>query len=154
VVIDAHPRKHRTLEQPAPAEPEPAPPVEDEPPPLDEPALQIASLLRSDGREPRTDNELADAAGLSATEAGERLRRLAAAGQAVRVARNLHFHPEPLAELEARVIALCERDGSATIASVRDELGTSRKYAQALLEHLDGEKVTRRDGDAHTLRGR
>jgi selenocysteine-specific elongation factor len=82
------------------------------------------------------------------------LRRLAAAGQAVRVARNLHFHPEPLAELEARVIALCERDGSATIASVRDELGTSRKYAQALLEHLDGEKVTRRTGDAHTLRGR
>ena len=76
------------------------------------------------------------------------------AGQAVRVARNLHFHPEPLAELEARVIALCERDGSATIASVRDELDTSRKYAQALLEHLDGEKVTRRVGDEHVLRRR
>jgi selenocysteine-specific elongation factor len=72
----------------------------------------------------------------------------------VRVARNLHFSPEPLAELEARVIAICERDGSATIASVRDELGTSRKYAQALLEHLDGEKITRRVGDAHSLRTR
>jgi selenocysteine-specific elongation factor len=70
------------------------------------------------------------------------------------VARNLHFNPESLAELEARVIAVCERDGSATIASVRDELGTSRKYAQALLEHLDGEKVTRRVGDEHTLRRR
>ena len=154
VVIDAHPRKHRTLEPDAPAEPEPASPVMEEAPPLDEAALQIASLLRSDGREPRTDNELAEEVGLSVREAGDRLRRLAAAGQAVRVARNLHFHPEPLAELEARVIALCERDGSATIASVRDELGTSRKYAQALLEHLDGEKVTRRVGDAHTLRGR
>jgi selenocysteine-specific elongation factor len=165
VVIDAHPRKHggspelaerlRALErgEELPAEP-PAPEPEHEPeqPPLDQAALQIASLLRSDGTQPRTDNELADAAGLSSAEAGERLRRLAAAGQAVRVARNLHFHPEPLAELEARVIALCERDGSATIASVRDELGTSRKYAQALLEHLDGQKVTRRVGDAHTLR--
>ena len=70
------------------------------------------------------------------------------------MARNLHFHPEPLAELEARVVALCERDGSATISSVRDELGTSRKYAQALLEHLDGAKVTRRVGDAHTLSAR
>jgi selenocysteine-specific elongation factor len=35
---------------------------------------------------------------------------------------------------------------------VRDELATSRRYAQALLEHLDGEKVTRRVGDAHVLR--
>jgi selenocysteine-specific elongation factor len=134
------------------AQPEPVETVEPEQPPLDEAALQIASLLRSDGREPRTDNELAEAAGLSAAEAADRLRRLASAGQAVRVARNLHFHPEPLAELEAQVIALCERDGSATIASVRDELATSRKYAQALIEHLDGEKITRRVGNAHVLR--
>jgi selenocysteine-specific elongation factor len=166
VVIDAHPHKHgasselverlRALErgEAVPIE-EPTPePKPKEPPPLDEAALQIASLLRSDGREPRTDNELAEAAGLSSAEAADRLRRLAGAGQAVRVGRNLHFHPEPLAELEARVIALCERDGSATIASVRDELGTSRKYAQALLEHLDGAKVTRRIGDEHRLRGR
>ncbi len=172
VVIDAHPRKHggspelverlralergeRPPEDAGPAEPEGAGPgAAPEPPPLDEAALRIAALLRSDGERPRTDNELADELGLSASDAAERLRRLAAAGQAVRVARNLHFHPDALAGLEARVIALCERDGSATIASVRDELGTSRKYAQALLEHLDGEKVTRRVGDAHTLRRR
>ncbi len=169
VVVDAHPRKHgpsdevverlRALErgEQPPSEPPraaPAPAPDLQPPPLDDAALQIASLLRSDGREPRTDNELAEATGLSAKETGERLRRLAAAGQAVRVGRNLHFHPEPLAEQVARVVALCERDGSATIASVRDELGTSRKYAQALLEHLDGEKATRRVGDAHTLRAR
>ena len=168
VVIDAHPRKHgaspevverlRALErgEPVPMEPQPAEPAQAEPeePPLDEAALQLASLLRSDGTEPRTDNDLAEAAGLSGAEAADRLRRLVAAGQAVRVGRNLHFHPEPLAELEARVIAVCERDGSATIATVRDELGTSRKYAQALLEHLDGTKVTRRIGDEHKLRAR
>jgi selenocysteine-specific elongation factor len=169
VVIDAHPRKHRASpevverlgalergEQPL-AEAPPAEPAQgepEEPPPLDKAALQIASLLRSDGTEPRTDNDLAEAAGLSGAEAADRLRRLVAAGQAVRVGRNLHFHPEPLAELEARVIALCERNGSATIATVRDELGTSRKYAQALLEHLDGTKVTRRIGDEHKLRAR
>jgi selenocysteine-specific elongation factor len=170
VVIDAHPRKHggspelierlRALErgERPPEEARPAEPATagsgaaPKPPPLDEIALRIAALLRSDGERPRTDNELADELGLSASEVSDRLRRLAAAGQAVRVARNLHFHPDALAGLEARVIALCERDGSATIASVRDELGTSRKYAQALLEHLDGEKVTRRVGDAHTLR--
>jgi selenocysteine-specific elongation factor len=52
------------------------------------------------------------------------------------------------------VLAICERDGRATIAGVRDELGTSRRYAQALLEHLDAEKLTRRVGDAHVLRRR
>jgi selenocysteine-specific elongation factor len=166
VVIDAHPRKHgaadhvverlRALErgEALPVEEQAAEAPPEEPPPLDEAALQIASLLRSDGREPRTDNELAEAVGLPGAEVADRLRRLETAGQAVRVGRNLHFHPEPLAELEARVIAMCERNGSATIATVRDELGTSRKYAQALLEHLDGEKITRRIGDEHRLRTR
>jgi selenocysteine-specific elongation factor len=37
--------------------------------------------------------------------------------------------------------------GKITLAEVRDRFVTSRKYAQALLEHLDGEKVTRRVGD-------
>jgi selenocysteine-specific elongation factor len=49
-------------------------------------------------------------------------------------------------------MAICRRDGSATIASVRDELGTSRRYAQALLEHLDAVKLTIRRGDSHVLR--
>ena len=124
----------------------------DEPAPLDDGALRLAALLRSDGVRPRADAELAEAAGLAAGEARARLAQLAATGQAVRVARNLHFHPEPLAWLEARVVAICERDGEATIAGVRDELALSRKYAQAVLEHLDAEKVTVRRGDAHALR--
>ena len=123
-------------------------------PPLDDDDLRLAALLGSDGREPRADPDLAEAAGLSVIDAGERLKRLTRAGQAVRVSRNQHFHPEPLAELEAQVIAICERDGEATLAGVRDELRTTRKYAQALLEHLDSTKVTVRRGDAHALRRR
>jgi selenocysteine-specific elongation factor len=168
VVIDPAPRKHgaraevverlagleRGEEPRAPtpaAEPE-RPAREEET--LDDHALRIAELLLADGREPRVDADLAAATGLSAADARRRLGQLERAGRAVRVARNLHFHPEPLAELEAQVVAICERDGEATIAGVRDELGTSRKYAQAVLEHLDAEKVTRRVGDAHVLRRR
>jgi selenocysteine-specific elongation factor len=121
-------------------------------PPLDDAALRMVAVLRSDGREPRTDVELAAAVGLDRAAAADRLRHLERAGQVVRVGANLHFHPEPLSELEARVVAICERSGEATIASVRDELQTSRKYAQAILEHLDGAKITRRRGDAHVLR--
>jgi selenocysteine-specific elongation factor len=125
-----------------------------EAPALDDAALRMAAILRSDGLEPRADADLAAAVELAPADASERLRQLERAGHLVRTGTNLHFHAEPLAELEARVVAICEREGEATIAGVRDELGTSRKYAQAVLEHLDATRVTRRRGDAHVLRRR
>jgi selenocysteine-specific elongation factor len=128
--------------------------AEAEPEPLDDAALALASLLRSDGETPRADGDLVQAAGIAPAEAARAFSRLERAGHAVRVGRSLHFHPESLAVLEAQVVAICERDGEATIAGLRDELGTSRKYAQALLEHLDRTKVTLRRGDAHVLRRR
>ena len=70
----------------------------------------------------------------------------------MRTGPNLHFHREPLQRLVERVAAICQREGSVTIASVRDELDTSRRYAQALLEHLDAVKVTIRHGDRHVIR--
>jgi selenocysteine-specific elongation factor len=165
VVVDPSPRRHgarpevverlRALERGeeprAPAR-RPSPAASSEPPPLDDAALRLEALLRSDWREPRADAELAEAAGLAPRDVAARLGALVRAGRAVRVARNLHFHPHALAELEAEVTAICQRHGSTTIAGVRDELGTSRRYAQAVLEHLDATKVTRRDGDAHVLR--
>ena len=42
--------------------------------------------------------------------------------------------------------------GSISLAEARDLFGTSRKYAQAMLEHLDAQRVTRRVGDARVLR--
>ena len=151
-VVDPHPRKHSSLDprdEPAPAEPEPEA-VEE----LDDAALRLGAELRSDGETPRSDAELAATLGLQPAAAARSFRALERSGRATRVSRNLHFAPEALAGLTARIVAICERDGRATIAGVRDELGTSRKYAQALLEHLDAEKVTRRVGDAHALRRR
>ena len=153
-VVDPHPRKHSRVDpvdEPPPPTAAPQAPAEE---PLDRRALELAALLESDGFEPRADGDLAAEAGLDAREAARLLGSLERAGRAVRVARNLHFAPGPLAELERRVVALCERDGATTIAAVRDELGTSRRYAQAVLEHLDAKKVTIRRGDEHVLRGR
>ena len=153
-VVDPQPRKHS---RPDPVEiKESDPPVGLTPPPdeLDARALELVSLLESDGFTPRADGELAVAVGSEPGDARRLWPALERAGRAVRVAHNLHFAPRPLAELEARIVGLCERDGSTTIAAVRDELGTSRRYAQALLEHLDAKKVTIRRGDEHVLRGR
>jgi selenocysteine-specific elongation factor len=66
----------------------------------------------------------------------------------------MHIHTEALDHVRARLLALLEAEGEVTLARVRDELGTSRKYAQALLERLDAEKLTLRRGDARVLRRR
>jgi selenocysteine-specific elongation factor len=81
------------------------------------------------------------------------LAALRSAGRAVRVSKTLHYHPDVLAEVRRRVLELADRhQGSLTLAQLRDELGTSRKFAQALLEHLDSERVTIRRGDVHHVR--
>ena len=41
--------------------------------------------------------------------------------------------------------------GSLTLAQLRDMLNTSRKYAQALVEHFDKIHITKKDGDIHYL---
>ena len=56
-----------------------------------------------------------------------------------------------------RVRAVVERvaaaEGGITLSRLRDELGTSRKYAQALLEHMDATRVTLRlPDDTRVLR--
>jgi len=115
-------------------------------------ATRIAELLQADRAEPRPDVRLAEALAVAPATLAAGLAALVADGRAVRVGPAQHFWAPALAELADRVTALCRRDGAATIASVRDELGTSRKYAQAVLEHTDRTRVTRREGDAHVLR--
>jgi selenocysteine-specific elongation factor len=142
----------RRRSESAPAVERPRPPRRAEPPALGRAEARLAELLRLDGERPRADGELQVEAGLEAPAAARAWRALEQAGIAVRTGPNLHFHREPFDRLVERVAAICRREGSATIASVRDELGTSRRYAQALLEHLDAAKVTIRHGDRHVLR--
>ena len=45
-----------------------------------------------------------------------------------------------------------DKNGTITLAEVRDLFKTSRKYAQAILEHLDAIGVTMRNGDFRKLK--
>jgi selenocysteine-specific elongation factor len=122
-----------------PAKPAPTP----RPEPLSATAAALEQRLREAGAEPPIDSEL-DARDLAA---------LREAGRAVRVSKALHYHVDALADIRTRLIEIAQRNGGAvTLAQLRDELSTSRKFAQALLEHFDSEKVTIRRGDDHVLR--
>ena len=144
VVIDAHPprRVAGAALRPVPAPlPLPPAPVERAAAAVAEPALSAAALalearLRAAGHEPPREAELGDAA--------EELRALRAAGRAVRVGRSMYAHPDAVEAVRGRVEAIIDAEGDITMARLRDDLGTSRKYAQALLEHLDAARVTSR----------
>jgi selenocysteine-specific elongation factor len=108
-------------------------------------AEALVRRLRDAGFEPPLDSEL---------DRGD-LEAVRDAGRAVRVSKNLHYHPDVLADIRARIIGLASKNGGAvTLAQLRDELGTSRKFAQALLEHFDSERLTIRRGEEHILRSR
>jgi len=81
----------------------------------------------------------------------ELLRFLEEEGRIVRTPSGILFHAEVFGRMRDQVVAFLERHGSVTLAQVRDMFGTSRKYAQAFLEALDAERVTRRVGDARVL---
>ncbi|MFH0913908.1 MAG: SelB C-terminal domain-containing protein [Chloroflexota bacterium] len=69
----------------------------------------------------------------------------------VRVGDNVVFLAVAYQEMVKKVTEHLKAKGKVTLAEVRDLFQTSRKYAQALLEHLDREKVTKRVGDERVL---
>ncbi|TET25572.1 MAG: hypothetical protein E3J67_03500, partial [Dehalococcoidia bacterium] len=54
-------------------------------------------------------------------------------------------------DMGSNVLAHIKAQGRVTLAEVRDLFHTSRKYAQAFVEHLDEKKITRRVGDERVL---
>jgi selenocysteine-specific elongation factor len=152
VVLDAEARRHgrrpdavarlarlrRGEPDPAPARRSVARPAASQAPvELSPSALALEQRLREAGHEPPAERELDP----------DDLHALRAAGRAVRVGRDRYAHPEAVRAVRNRVEALVARDGAVTLAGLRDELGTSRQFAQALLEHFDAERVTRRRPD-------
>ncbi len=96
----------------------------------------------------------AEAAGIAAADAQKLVDALVRRGRLVRVGEDLYYPPDRLEALMARLAAAMEAAGQLTLAEARDLLGTSRRFAQALLEHMDSEGMTLRVGDARRLRRR
>ena len=127
-----NPRRRR---HPRPRPPQPRDPLTPE-------ALALEQRLIQAGKEPPLDDDPAT------------LELLRAHGRAIRLGPTMHVHPDALDEVHDLVVELIEANGEITLAQLRDALETSRKYAQAYLEHFDAAKVTLRRGEARVLRRR
>ncbi len=112
------------------------------------PAVELVRLLDGQRFAPPS---LRDA--MQQTGADEELvRALAQRGDIVRVSDDVAFSKTAYESAVAMVREIIAANGSVTVAQLRDRMSASRRPVLALLEHLDAQRVTRRVGDARTLR--
>ena len=87
------------------------------------------------------------------TDTGEDLlNALIELGELIAVSPDVVFRKQDYDHMVAAIRAEIGQRGRITLGEVRDLFSTSRKYAQALLEHLDASGLTVRDGDFRTLK--
>ena len=72
-------------------------------------------------------------------------------GRVVKIGDGVVFAASVYDEMVKIITSLIQSQGKVSLAEVRDLFKTSRKYVQALLEHLDEKKITRRVGDERVL---
>ncbi|MBP6209519.1 MAG: selenocysteine-specific translation elongation factor [Anaerolineales bacterium] len=87
------------------------------------------------------------------TEVGEEiLNALIELGELKTVSVDVIFRKKDYDGMVEKIRTELQSKGTITLGEIRDMLNTTRKYIQALLEHLDAIGVTMRDGDARKLK--
>ncbi len=94
------------------------------------------------------------ASGLSEREFAALSAALERDGRIVRFGGGLAYTSERFEQVRELVRARCAEHGSIALSELRDEIGASRRIAQGILERLDADGFTRRDGDRRVLRRR
>jgi selenocysteine-specific elongation factor len=84
----------------------------------------------------------------------EVLNALIASDELFPVSSDVVFRRQDYELMIGKIRQHLQQHGRITLAEVRDLFSTSRKYAQALLEHLDSIGVTSREGDFRTLKSK
>lgn len=86
-------------------------------------------------------------------EVGEEIvNALVETGELVAVSSDVIFRKQDYERMVETIRIALRQKERITLGEVRDMLDTTRKYVQALLEHLDSVGVTMRDGDSRKLR--
>jgi selenocysteine-specific elongation factor len=94
-------------------------------------------------------NDVLAKSGVAVGRARSLLERLLRQGRLIRISGELVFHRDAIDGLRARLAA--RKGERLSVAQFKDQAGISRKYAIPLLEYLDREHVTRREGDQRVV---
>jgi selenocysteine-specific elongation factor len=115
-------------------------------------AARLEALLAGAGFTPPDLRQLETSVGLPRRRIAELLGVLEAEGRVARIAPDLWWGRDAVAEATARLRAHCAAHGEITAAVFRDLIGASRKFAIAFLDWCDRTGVTVRVGDLRKLR--
>jgi selenocysteine-specific elongation factor len=108
---------------------------------------QIVEATRAAGFQPPDPAGFAAKAGGNAASLKDIYEVAIAEGLLVRVSNDIYLHVDVAADMRAKLKEKLAGGAGATVAEIRDLLGTTRKYAIPLCEYLDRAGVTRREGD-------
>jgi selenocysteine-specific elongation factor len=72
---------------------------------------------------------------------------LVESSELVKIDDGIYYMRTTLDDMRAKILNVIDERGEINVGVMRDEFGTTRKYAIPLLEYLDHHKVTRRVGD-------
>jgi len=117
------------------------------PPHLKAAGAKVRAALAAKPLEPPSRKELAPDA-----PAQQALRFLLQTGEAIELSEEVVLSADGYARATEIVKKFLSEHGSATASELRQALGTSRRIVIPLLERLDKEGVTRREGDKRSLR--
>ena len=110
---------------------------------------QVESLMRKFSAAPYTPPSVKECQ----AEVGEEVvNALIELGELIAVSQEVIFRKTDYEAMLSKIKTALQQNGQIPLAEARDLFNTSRKYAQALLEHLDATGVTVRDGDYRKLR--
>jgi selenocysteine-specific elongation factor len=112
----------------------------------------LRPLLDATPFQPPRVRDVAHATGTPEETVRGLMKRVARVGLAYPVAHDHYFTAAAVAQLAAHVDALCEKDGVARAAALRDVIGGGRKVAIHILEFFDRVGYTRRVRDEHVRR--
>jgi selenocysteine-specific elongation factor len=115
----------------------------------EEASVKIESAFRASGLAVPSMQEVLAKSGVEPNRARNILQLLLRDKKLIRISDELVFHPSALQSL--RQLLAQKKGQKFAVPEFKDWTGVSRKYAIPLLEFLDRERVTKRDGDTRTV---
>ncbi len=114
---------------------------------------KVKKFLAKDPLAPPGLKEIEKEAGVGRTKLMEVIRVMEREGSIVRVTTDLYYLRDSVDKVKATLYKYLTEHDEITAATLRDLLGSSRKYTIALLEYFDRDGFSVRIGDARRLKG-
>lgn len=114
-------------------------------------AGSITSLLEENLFNTPSEKELAEKLNVQQTTVAKVVGALQGMEEIVRIEGNILFHPKAIEAAKETVRQLGSKGREFSVSEFREKLGTTRKYAMALLSHFDETGLTERVGEGRIV---